>query len=183
MDVSDIMTREVIYVSPEASVSEIAKIMIEYGVSGVPVVENDKILGIVTEEDLVMRDAIIDMPHFWGIFDSVFYLSKKRHDFEKEMHKILATTARDLMNDKVVTVPATASVQELATVMVKKEVNPVPVVGPGGELVGIVSRSDLVRLMVAEEEVGTDLEPPVAAIEDETVESVRRYETPEEDRQ
>ncbi len=161
MNVSDIMTREVVYVTPETSVSEVAKLLVTHSISGVPVVENGQIVGIVTEEDLVMRDAIIDMPHFFGVFQSVFYLVNKR-EFDEEMHKVLATKARDLMTSKVETISQEASVQDLATLMVKKEVNPVPITGPNGELTGIVSRSDLVRLMVSQEAAGMATEPPTA---------------------
>jgi CBS domain-containing protein len=162
MNVADIMTREVVYVTPSTPVSQVARLLVEYGISGVPVLENDKLVGIVTEEDLVMRDAIIDMPHFFGVFDSVFYLAGK-HEFDEEMQKVLATEARDLMTTNVVAVSEESSVQALATLMVKKEINPVPVVNSNGAIVGIVSRSDLVRLMVAEEEAGLAAEPPVGA--------------------
>ncbi len=162
MNVADIMTREIVYVTPSTPVSQVAKLLVEYGVSGVPVLEDGKLVGIVTEEDLVMRDAIIDMPHFFGVFDSVFYLATK-HDFDEEMQKILATEARDLMTGNVVSISEDSSVQALATLMIKKEVNPVPVLNSAGELVGIVSRSDLVRLMVAEEEAGLAAEPPISA--------------------
>ena len=166
MNVADIMTREVVYVTPATPVSQVAKLLVDYGISGVPVLEGGVIVGIVTEEDLVMRDAIIDMPHFFGVFDSVFYLATK-HEFDEEMQKILATEARDLMTSNVVSITDDASVQALATLMIKKEVNPVPVVNKAGELVGVVSRSDLVRLMVAEEEAGLAGEPPVSATADE----------------
>lgn len=159
MNVSDIMTREVVFVTPNTQVSEVAKMLVDHNISGVPVVDNGKIVGIVTEEDLIMRDAIIDMPHFFGVFESVFYLTENRKELDEEMHKVLATEARDLMTGKVVTISQDASVQELATLMVKKEVNPVPVTGPNGELVGIISRSDLVRLMVAENQTQQATEP------------------------
>ncbi len=158
MNVSDIMTREVFSVLPETPVSEVARVLVRYNVSGVPVVDNGRVIGIVTEEDLVMRDAMIDMPHFFGIFESVFYLAEKRHEFDEEMHKVLATQARDLMSNKVLMINQTATVQELATLMIKKEVNPVPVLDNAGNLVGIVSRSDLVRLMVAEDDAQIESE-------------------------
>ncbi|HEX2916532.1 MAG TPA: CBS domain-containing protein [Chloroflexia bacterium] len=182
MNVSDIMTREVVFVTPDAPVSEVARMLVKHSVSGVPVVENGKVIGIVTEEDLIMRDAIIDMPHFFGFFESVFYPVRK-HEFDEEMHKILATEARDLMNRKVITVSQDASVQELATLMVKKEVNPVPVIDRSGELVGIVSRSDLVRLMVAEEEQNMAVEPPTAEGVNEPEIDTTHFEQHKGDRQ
>jgi len=166
MNVADIMTREVVFVGPDTPVRDVAKLLVEYSISGLPVVENDKIVGMVTEEDLVMRDAIIDAPQVFSIFDSVFYLGSKKQ-FDEEMHKILATKAGELMSGKVVTVAEDASVQELATLMMKKEVNPVPVVGSDGRLCGIVSRSDLIKLMVREQDAGSAAEPPYGEGENE----------------
>jgi CBS domain-containing protein len=166
MKVSDIMTHEVVFVRPDTPVSEVAELLVKHNISGVPVVDNTKIMGVVTEEDLIMRDTIIDAPHVLSIFDSVFYLGSRKH-FDEEMHKILATEAGELMRGKAVVISAEASVQELATLMVKKEVNPVPVVDADGLLCGIVSRSDLVKLMVREQEAGEAVEPPYAEGENE----------------
>ena len=166
MKVSDIMTRAVIFVQPHTPVGDVARLLVQHNISGVPVVDNDEIVGVVTEEDLIMRDAIIDAPHVFSLFDSVFYLGSRKH-FDEEMHKILATEAGELMRGKAVTISEEASVQELATLMLKKEVNPVPVVGPDHKLSGIVSRSDLVRLMVREQDEGDATEPPTAKGESE----------------
>ncbi len=155
MQVKDLMTSEVVSVAPDASVSEVAKVLLDYAISGVPVVEDGKIIGIVTEEDLVIRNAVIDMPHYIQMFSSVFYLGN-RGEIDRELHKVLATVARDLMSGPVVTISQDASAQELATLMVKKNINPVPVVDAQGALVGIISRADLVRLMVAEQQVTDD---------------------------
>ena len=162
MNVRDIMTREVVFVRPDTPIGDVARLLVKYNISGVPVIDNDKVVGIVTEEDLIMRDAIVDMPHVFTLFDSVFYLGSKKH-FDEEMHKILATEAGELMTGKVVQISEDATVQELATLMMKREVNPIPVVGPDGKLSGIVSRSDLVKLMVREENSGEAVEPPTAA--------------------
>ncbi len=81
MQVRDIMTQQVVFVHPETPVSDIARLLVEYGISGVPVMENSLIKGIVTEEDLIVRDAIVDTPHVFTLFDSVFYLGSR--GFEK----------------------------------------------------------------------------------------------------
>ncbi len=157
MNVGDIMTREVVSVAPETPVAAIARLLYQYKISGVPVVRDGKIVGIVTEEDLIMRDAIIKEPHVISILDSVFYLGNKR-EFDEEMRHHLATTASELMTDSVHTVPESATVEQLASLMIKHEINPVPVVDAAGHLSGIVSRADLVRLMVLENDDGISVE-------------------------
>jgi CBS domain-containing protein len=152
--VKDIMTQDVIFVTPETQVPDIASLLNKYKISGVPVVDNGKILGIVTEEDLIIRTAIIDTPHVFSLFDSVFYFGKKK-EFEKELTSVLATNASELMTAHVLTIDETATVQDLATLMMKKDINPVPVVNANGELSGIVSRSDIIRLMALEEAADT----------------------------
>ena len=156
MNVGDIMTREVVSVAPETPVSEIANLLYQYKICGVPVVQDGQIVGIVTEEDLIMRDAIIKEPHVISILDSVFYLGNKR-EFNDEMRHHLATTAAELMTNRVVSVPEDATVEQLASLMIKHEVNPVPVVNAAGQLSGIVSRADIVRLMVLENDEGIAL--------------------------
>ncbi len=166
MKVKEIMTSEVIFVRPNTPVSEVAHLMVKYGISGVPVVDGDKVVGIVTEEDMVMRDAIVDTPSVFNLFGAVFYLGDRKQ-FDEEMQKILATEAGQLMSGKVFTIEEDAGVQELATLIMKKEVNPVPVVGPDGRLSGIVSRSDLIKLMVKELDAGSAAEPPTGEGVDE----------------
>lgn len=156
MNVKDIMTQDVLSISPETPVSEIARLLYNYKISGLPVVSNNKVVGIVTEEDLIMRDAIIKEPHVINLLDSVFYLGN-RHQFNEEMRHVLATTAAELMTNRVVTIPETATVEQLASLMVKHEINPVPVVNASGQLSGIVSRADIIRLMVLENDEGVGL--------------------------
>lgn len=156
MKVADLMTREVIYVTPETPVNQVAHVLVQYSISGVPVVENGRVIGLVTEEDLVTRHAIVEMPSFFQAFDSVFYLGKQ-DDFDKELRHMLATQVRDVMTSNVVTIEAEASIRHLANLIVTKEVNPVPVTDENGALVGIVSRSDLIRMMVEREEAGQPL--------------------------
>lgn len=156
MNVSDIMTHEVVSITPETPVSEVARLLYQHKISGVPVVKDDKVIGIVTEEDLIMRDATIKEPHVISLLDSVFYLGSRR-EFNEEVRHVLATTASELMTSHVMTIPQNATVEQLASLMVKKEINPVPVVDANGKLCGIVSRADIVRLMVLENDEGIAL--------------------------
>ena len=74
------------------------------------------------------------------------------HEYEEEMRRVLATTAVDLMSTTVYSIRDDATVDEVAELMYEREVNPVPVLSQQGRLLGIVSRSDLIRLMVREGE-------------------------------
>ncbi len=147
--VSQIMTREVWSVSPDTPVSEVARILWEHGLSGVPVVERGRVVGVITDYDLIGRETEYEGPLYIPFLDAYFRVPGTAH--EDQLRRILATTARELMTSPAVTVGPDATVQEVATLMYERRVNPVPVVGPNQELLGIVSRADIVRLMVVEE--------------------------------
>jgi len=150
VQVSDLMTRQVITVQPETPVAEIARAMVQHDVSGVPVVDHDgHLVGIVTETDLVVQNANVHFPTFLQILDARIYLSDTRH-FEDELRKALGTVAADVMTREVETVKPNDDVSVAATLMVDKDLNPIPVV-ENGKLVGIISRSDIIRHILAQE--------------------------------
>jgi len=145
MQVRDLMTVEVFSVRTDTAVSDIARLMSKHHVSGVPVLGMDgELVGIVTELDLIVRNGRLEMPVFLQIFDAVVPLELPGHLTTRLRH-MLGTRAEDVMKRGVHTVTADTDVEELVEVM-KRGVNPVPVL-EGGRLAGIVSRSDLVRMM------------------------------------
>ena len=145
--VRQIMTTSVVKIQPSTPVSEIARLMVEHQVSGLPVVDpDDRVLGVVTEIDMVARNQRFKLPAFITFLDSIIYLETPGH-FRKRLEHMLGASARDIMSEPAVTIAADASIEELAELMVDREINPVPVV-EAGRLVGIVSRSDIIRLMV-----------------------------------
>ena len=99
----DIMTREVVSVPPDMSVKELVGVFRDKRVGGVPVVEDGKLVGIVTEGDLMAMDADIHYPHYFELFDSVIYLGSQKK-FKDQLEKAAAATVRDLMTEKVKTV-------------------------------------------------------------------------------
>lgn len=150
MKVREIMTSEVVTVGPEAPVHRVARHMCNGGISGVPVVDaSGKILGIVTELDLIVRNTRLEAPAFFQILDGRIPLESPAH-FENRLKHILGTRAADVMSDAVVTVGADEEIEDLAAMMIAKRVNPVPVLGNDGRLIGIVSRADIVRMMARE---------------------------------
>ncbi len=147
--VGDIMTTTVVKVSPDTPVSHIAHLMSQNDIGGVPVVDDqNQVVGIVTEVDLIVKNTRFKMPAFFTILDMAFYLETPHH-YEERLAHILGTTAEEIMSKPANTIAPDATIEDLAELMVERRMNPIPVVD-GTELVGIVSRSDIVRLMAKE---------------------------------
>jgi CBS domain-containing protein len=145
MKVRDIMTAEVVVAEPDTSVNLVARLMASRDISGVPVVEDGRLVGIVTELDLIVRNTRLEPPAFFALLDARIPLETPTHYRERIRH-MLGTLARDVMTEKVVSVGPDEELESLAEIMVKQRVNPLPVV-EDGRLVGIVSRSDIIAMM------------------------------------
>jgi len=150
MQVRDIMTTDVITVRRDTPVNDIAKLMGERDISGIPVVDEAKhIIGIVTELDMIVRNTRLEMPAFVQILDLARIPLERPGHYRDRLRHMLGTSAGDIMTEPVVTVGPDSEVQDLAELMVKRRFNPVPVV-ENGVLVGIVSRADLIGMMARE---------------------------------
>jgi CBS domain-containing protein len=144
---ADIMTKKVITVTKETSITELAKIFTGNQISSVPVVdEHGELSGIVTETDLVEQDKNLHLPTVISIFDWVLYVESESR-FQKELRKITAQTVGDIYTEKVVTVSPQTLLSEVADIMSEQRINAIPVID-GKKLVGILSRIDLVRTLV-----------------------------------
>jgi CBS domain-containing protein len=145
----DIMSRDVITVQRTTSVGQIARLMTVHGISGLPVVDDDgRVVGVVTELDMIARNTRFKMPTFFVILDSIIYLETPQH-FQDRLEHVLGTTAEEIMSEPAVTISPGATIEELAELMVDQRINPIPVV-ENDRLIGIVSRSDIIRLMAEE---------------------------------
>jgi CBS-domain-containing membrane protein len=154
MNVADIMTREPITVTPETPVQEVARLLVHHDISGVPVLAPDRrLLGMVTEEDLIVRHANLHLPIY-----VMFVVVRGEHEFEEETRRALAATAGELMSDQPHTIAPDADIADAATLMMDTHANPIPVV-TNGVLVGIISRADIVRLMVLKDEQAESAAP------------------------
>ncbi|MDH3327787.1 MAG: CBS domain-containing protein [Desulfobulbaceae bacterium] len=143
----DIMTTEVITVEEDRSVKELAKILAENKISGVPVVDNQgKIVGIVTESDLIDRAKKVHIPTVMRLFDSFVFLESPER-MEKDLKKMAASTAKDICNKKVISVTPVTPLDELATLMSENKVHTIPVLD-NDKLVGIIGKTDIIRTLV-----------------------------------
>ena len=142
--VSDIMRTEFPRLSRADSIGQVARVLSSSDLPGLPVVDGEHVVGIVTEADLIERQADVEAPTPLPFLDAIFLVDAGRK-YRDEIRRVLARTAEEVMTRPVLNIRASATMNQLATLMVTDHVNPVPVLGQDDRLVGIVSRSDLVR--------------------------------------
>jgi CBS-domain-containing membrane protein len=130
----DIMTREVVSVSPETSIDELSKLLENRRIGGVPVVgANGRLVGIVTQNDLVERARDLELPPAINILDFHIYLQIPSHMMQR-VEKMLGTTVGEIMSRDPVTVSPETPVARLAALMAKEKVHTLPALGkPEGE--------------------------------------------------
>ena len=145
--VRDAMTADPIKVLPETPVTDVARVMIDNGIGGVPVVNSEgDLLGIITESDLIVQDTDVKFPSFVHFLDGYVFVPGSVHRFEEKFRKALAATAEDLMTEDVITVDVEDSAEDTATLMLKKKLKRFPVMSEG-QLVGIITMRDIVKLI------------------------------------
>ncbi len=144
MKARDIMTSPVITVAPDTSVKDIAELLFERRISAVPVVEQGRLVGLVSEADLLHRQEIgTDR----GATSGSWWLRLFRAEpSPAEYIKSHARRARDIMTPEVATVTPDTPIAEIATLLETRRIKRVPVIDEG-RLVGIVSRSNLVQAL------------------------------------
>jgi CBS domain-containing protein len=145
----DIMTTEVLTVSPETSISELSKILENRRIGGLPVVDKDgRLLGVITQSDLVERARDLELPPAINILDFHFYLQIPSHLLQR-VEKMLGTTVGDCMTPNPITVAPDTPVSRIAALMAKQKMHTIPVL-EGGKIVGVIGKMDLVRAMAQE---------------------------------
>ncbi len=143
----EIMRKKVITISKDASIEELSDLLVDKKISGVPVLdENGKMAGIVTEGDLIFRDSDLHFPRYFKLLGSIIYL-ESLNKFQKNLKKYLGTKVEDVMTTKVKAVKEDTPLNEIANLMIKYNVNRVPVLDEKDDLVGIITRADIVKTM------------------------------------
>jgi len=142
----DIMTRELITVSPRTEITLAAKLLIEKGINGVPVVDEGKLLGILCQSDLIVQQKKIPIPSVFTLLDGLISLKTTKY-MEKEFQKIAATTVDQILTPNPVTIHPETSIEDIASLMVDKNIHTLPVVD-GEKLVGIVGKEDILRTLM-----------------------------------
>jgi CBS domain-containing protein len=148
MKVKDIMTKKVIFVGVEDSITEISKTLVENRIHGVPVVENEKVIGIITETDFFTKGSVgIHLPTYIE-----FLKDKKAHAHVQsgeqwKIEALLNAKASDVMSSPCITIEEDADCDEFFGLLKGRKLNSVPVVNEKNELVGIITLADIIGLI------------------------------------
>ncbi len=144
---ADIMTPDPATVAPDTSVTDAARLMVEQHVGALPVLDGGRLVGIVTEGDLIMQDVKLEFPTYIHLLDGMIMYPPATARFEDELRKAVAASVKSVMTKDVVTVRPETSVEDVATLFVERNVSRIPVLSED-KLVGIVSKSDVVRSLI-----------------------------------
>lgn len=145
----DIMTTEVITTTPGASVTKAAELLESHRISGLPVVDQGRLVGVITQSDLVQRARDLELPPAINLLDLRIFIETPSH-FRRRLEKMLGGTVKEVMTPDPITVPPETPLPDLAALMDRKKVHTLPVV-EGGKLVGIIGKIDLVRALAREQ--------------------------------
>jgi len=136
-----IMNTNVISVSRNTPLLEVARIMAEAGISGVPVIDDaENLAGVISEKDFLHCIAGRDAQSFLSI------ILQFLEDRNGVMQAVQGKTAEDIMTAPAITVVETASVIDIIKTFKKHAINRVPVVDQNGRLRGIITRANLLRV-------------------------------------
>lgn len=143
----DIMTTEVCSVTPDTDVEELAKKFVALNKNAMPVLDSaGRLVGIVTQTDLVEQDKPLHIPTVISLFDWVIYLESEK-TFRKEVERISARKVGEICSSEVVTCSPDTPVDEIASLMVDKRAHLIPVVDADRKVLGVVARLDIIRSM------------------------------------
>jgi CBS domain-containing protein len=148
MQVREIMSSPAITVDPTTEIRKVARMMRENVISGVPVVDGSgALLGMITEMELIARNAPVHEPRYLAVLSALIPVNLEEYrQYKEQLRQALAISAADLMRAEVETITPDAPIEEALEQMLNPEVTMLPVVEEG-RVIGVVTRTDLVRLI------------------------------------
>lgn len=145
--VRDVMTERVITVNEDMTLGEVAKILSENRISGVPVIDSQKrVTGIVTEADIISQTEKIKT----SVFKELLRYLLGEPVPKKTESPLSELKVKDVMTAPVITASADMDIREVARILDEKRIKRLPVVDSEGKLIGIISRQDIVRSLSRE---------------------------------
>jgi CBS domain-containing protein len=156
LKVKDIMTREIITVSPETEIVNAAKILLEKRINGLPVIDAfGRLVGVLCQSDLVAQQMSIPIPSVFTLLDGYIPLTIIKR-IDKEVEKIAALTVKQAMTPNPVTVGPEIDIEDVAKLMVDKKYHTLPVM-EGDKVVGIVGKKDVLKTLLSEPQTKEDI--------------------------
>ena len=146
MRVAEIAHQEWPTLGPDETVEGAIKLFAESGISGTPVVDDGRLVGIVTEGDLIFRDADVKAPGFLDILGGLIPLGSW-DEYRKEALKSAGVTVDEVMTRELITISHDATLAEASTIMADKRVKILPV-AEDDILSGVITRMDILTLHV-----------------------------------
>jgi CBS domain-containing protein len=144
----DIMTKELITVTPDTEITQAANLLLDERINGVPVVnETGNLIGILCQSDLIAQQKNIPIPSLFTLLDGYISLTTSKR-MDKEVEKIAATKVSEAMTTNPVFVEPETDIEKIAALMVEKNYHTLPVLD-AGKLVGILGKEDVLKTLIA----------------------------------
>ncbi|ADI63072.1 CBS domain-containing protein [Trichormus azollae] len=148
--VADVMSSNPILVRPETPLKEAIQILAEKRISGLPVIDDaGKVVGIISETDLMWQETGVTPPAYIMFLDSVIYLQNPGA-YERDLHKALGQTVGEVMSKSPITITPDKPLKEAAKIIQEYKVHRLPVLDSTGQVIGILTRGDIIRAMATE---------------------------------
>lgn len=146
-NVEEIMTRDVITAKEYESLLEVATLLKENSISGVPVLnEHEEVVGVISAADILkLLDDFHWYTPFFSAMDILHLHSDELHDIKQSIEKVSDMKVKDAMSKDPKTIPPDALIDDAAQIMCSTGFNRLPVVDETGNLVGIIARADIIE--------------------------------------
>jgi CBS domain-containing protein len=153
MKIEEAMTRDVITVSPQTPIHQAAKVMVDHGISGLPVIDDEgRLVGVISDGDLIIRlRPRLKTPWWRSFFDHGERLAR-------EYQQAVGATVGEVMTRPAISISPVFGIETAASILDARGIRRLPVVR-NGKLVGIISRGDLVKALAASAPTNNRLAP------------------------
>ena len=141
------MTKEIFTIHPDEEITQAARLLLEKGINGIPVIEAGKLVGIICQSDLIALQKQFPLPSLYTLLDGFFPLKSTKH-IEKTIQKMAAITVAEAMTTDPVTVHPDTDIEEVASLMVDRNFHTIPVLDKG-KLIGIIGKEDVLRTITS----------------------------------
>lgn len=149
--VGSIMTTDVLSFTPDTNVQEAMGALVARKIDGAPVLDGDgRVVGMLSTGDLIVQESQVHLPTVISLFGAYLELPSSARKLDEDLEKALGADVGEVMAHEPVTIGADANLESAATLMHDHDVSRLPVVDDDGRLVGLVSRTDILRSIIGE---------------------------------